>query len=177
MLLQIRAAQFDDELLLTLMAEVTATINSRPIATVSADIDEPVPLSPSVLLTMKQKPLLAPPGVFVREDLYARKRWRRVQYLADQFWLRWKREYLQNLPSRPKWHERERNLVDGDVVLVKDRDLHCNEWSMARVTESIKSEDGEVRKAKVVIFKEGSKKTVFRPISELILLISALNEQ
>ena len=177
MLLKIGAAQFDDELLLTLMAEVTATVNSRPIATVSADIDEPVPLSPSMLLTMKQKPLLAPPGVFVREDLYARKRWRRVQYLADQFWLRWKREYLQNLQSRPKWHERERNLVDGDVVLVKDRDLHRNDWSMGRVTDSIKSEDGEVRKAKVAIFKEGNKKTVFRPISELILLISAPSEQ
>ncbi|CAB3978894.1 PREDICTED: uncharacterized protein LOC107357656 [Paramuricea clavata] len=63
------------------------------------------------------------------------------------------------------------------VVLVKDRDLHRNDWSMGRVTESIKSEDGEVRKAKVVIFKEGSKKTVFRPISELILLISAPSEQ
>jgi hypothetical protein len=42
---------------------------------------------------------------------------------------------------------------------------------MGRVTDSIKSEDGEVRKAKVVIFKEGNKKTVFRPISELIVLV------
>ncbi|CAB3978786.1 Hypothetical predicted protein, partial [Paramuricea clavata] len=58
----------------------------------------------------------------------------------------------------PKWQEREKNLVDGDVVLVKDRDLHRNDWSMGRVMESIKSEDGEVRKAKVVISKEGSKK-------------------
>ena len=67
--------------------------------------------------------------------------------------------------------------MDGDVVLVKDKDLHRNGWSMGRVTDSIKSEDGEVRKAKVMIFKEGSKKTVFRPISELVLLLSAPNEQ
>ena len=92
MLLKIGAAQFDDELLLTLMAEVTAIVNNRPIAAVTVDIDEPLPLSPSMLLTMKSKPLLAPPGVFVKEDLYARKRWRRIQYLADQFWLRWKPE-------------------------------------------------------------------------------------
>ncbi|XP_028412002.1 uncharacterized protein LOC114534734 [Dendronephthya gigantea] len=175
MLLKIGAAQFDDELLLTLMAEVTAIVNNRPIATVSADIDDPLPLSPSMLLTMKQKPLLPPPGIFVREDLYARKRWRRVQYLADQFWSRWKREYLQNLQTRPKWNERERNLFDGDVVLVKDKDLHRNDWSMGKVIESIKSEDGEARKAKVAIFKDGCKKTVYRPISELVLLLPASN--
>jgi hypothetical protein len=32
-----------------------------------------------------------PPGIFVKEDLYLRKRWKRIQFLADQFWVRWKR--------------------------------------------------------------------------------------
>ena len=85
---KIGASQLDDELLLTLMAEVSSTVSSRPITVVAADVDEPVLLSPLMLLTMKPKPLLPPPGIFVREDLYARKRWRKVQYLAEQFWLR-----------------------------------------------------------------------------------------
>ena len=88
MLLKIGAFQLDDELLLTLTAEVSSTVNSRPITVVAADVDEPVPLSPSMLLTMKPKPFLPPPGVFARENLYARKRWRRVQYLVEQLWLR-----------------------------------------------------------------------------------------
>jgi hypothetical protein len=58
-LLKIGAAQFDDELLLTLMTEVTATVNSRPIATVSADIDEPIPLSPSMLLSLHHQAYLS----------------------------------------------------------------------------------------------------------------------
>jgi hypothetical protein len=177
MLLKIGAAQLDDELLLTLMAEVSSIVNNRPITAVSADTDTPVPLSPSMLLTMKQKPLLSPPGVFVREDLYTRKRWRRVQYLAEQFWLRWKREFLQNLQSRTKWNERERNLACGDVVLLKDKDLHRNDWSLGRVTEGIESEDGKVRKARIMTFREGTKKTVFRPINELVLLLSTSSEQ
>ena len=126
---------------------------------------------------MKPKPLLPPPGVFVREDLYARKRWRRVQYLAEQFWLRWKREFLQNLQQRTKWNEKERNLANGDVVLVKDKELHRNDWSLGRVTEAIESEDGRVRKARVRTFREGTKKIVLRPISELVLLLSTLSEQ
>ena len=150
MLLKIGAAQLDDELLLMLMAEVSSIVNNRPITAVSADTDNPVPLSPSMLLTMKQKPLLSPPGVFVREDLYTRKRWRRVQYLAEQFWLRSKREFLQNLQSRTKWNERERILACGDVVLLKDKDLHRNDWSLGRVTEGVESEDGKVRKARIM---------------------------
>ena len=127
---------------------------------------------------MKPKPLLPPPGVFVREDLYARKRWRRVQYLVDQFWLCWKREFLQNLQQRTKWNEKERNLANGDVVLVKDKELHRNGWSLGKkVMEAIESEDSRVRKARVRIFREGTKKIVLRPISELVLLLSTSSEQ
>ncbi|KAJ8385750.1 hypothetical protein AAFF_G00182680 [Aldrovandia affinis] len=32
--------------------------------------------------------LLLPPGLFCKDDLYMRKRWRQVQYLADLFWRR-----------------------------------------------------------------------------------------
>ena len=92
-----------NELLVTLMAEVTAIVNARPITTIPSDSDEPQPLSPAMLLTMKVQPLSFPPGEFVAADLYSRCHWRRVQYLADQFWVRWKREYVQTLQKRSKW--------------------------------------------------------------------------
>ena len=41
---------------------------------------------------------------------------------------------------------------------------------MGRITEAIKSDDGKVRKANVVVMKEG-KKTLLRPIKELIFLV------
>lgn len=84
MFAELGSAQLTHELLVTLMAEVTAILNARPIALVPTDVEEPQPLSPSMLLTMKARPSGTPPGVFVRTDLYARRRWRRVQYLADQ---------------------------------------------------------------------------------------------
>ena len=54
---------------------------------------------------------LPPPGKFVREDLYGQKRWRQVQYLAEQFWSRWRKEYLHDITVRQRWHTPKRILL------------------------------------------------------------------
>ena len=46
------------------------------------------------LLTGKTKLILPPPGKFQREGTYCKRRWRRVQHIADDFWNRCSREYL-----------------------------------------------------------------------------------
>ena len=81
--------QLDDESFRTLMKEIQAIVNSRPLALNDMSrpsTDSPQSLTPNHLLTMKTKVLMPPPGVFLREDLYLRKRWRRVQHLANLFW-------------------------------------------------------------------------------------------
>lgn len=167
-------AQLTHKILVTLMAEVAAIVNARPIATIPSDTsDDPQPLSPSMILTMKSRPLGPPPGEFLPADLYVRRRWRRVQYLADQFWTRWRREYLQSLQARSKWHHRKRNPRVGDVVIVRDEDQQRNDWPLGRVTEAYESKDGIVRKAMIVVRKDGKLKTVLRPIKEVVLLIPA----
>ena len=161
------------ELLSTFMAEVTAIVNARPIAALPSDVDDPQPLSPAMLLTMKARPFGPPPGEFIPDDLYARQRWRRVQYLADQFWAKWRREYLQNLQHRHKWNHPKTNLNDGDVVLVKDDSKYRNDWPMGRVVEAVKSKDNRVRKATIMILSNGKKTVLLRPIKDLILLVPA----
>ena len=59
------------------------------------------PLTPNHLLLLKPNGLL-PPGVFDKRDLYFRKQWRQVQYLANVFWSRWIKEYLPTLQHRQK---------------------------------------------------------------------------
>lgn len=96
---------------------------------------------------MKSKVPLPPPGVFVKEDLYATKRWRRVQYLVEQFWGRWKKEYLLNISTR--WHLPQRNLRANDIVIIKDDNLPRNHWQLGRVVENVQESDGLVRRVKV----------------------------
>ena len=73
-----------DESLITLMCKVEAIINSRPLTTVSNDPDNLEPLTPNHFLLMKTNSFL-PPGVFDPTDIYSRKQWIRVQYLAYVF--------------------------------------------------------------------------------------------
>src|SRR4029434_7397694 len=89
--------RLNDASLRTFFYEAMTIVNNRPL-TVDG-INDPKglePLTPNHLLTMKSFMSLPPPGVFVEEDLYMRKRWRQVQYLCEQFWGRWKKEYLAN---------------------------------------------------------------------------------
>ena len=90
------------------------------------------PLSPANILTMKL--VMPPPGKFLRPDLYCRRRWRRAQHIANEFWSRWKKGYLQSLQERQKWNARRRNFVIGEIVLLKTMDVSRNKWPMARVT-------------------------------------------
>ena len=90
----------NDESFRTLLVEVEAIMNSRPITTDGINNPDSLPLSPINLLTMKSMVIRPPPGVFQKEDLYCRRRWRRVQHLSNEFWSKWRREYLQLLQNR-----------------------------------------------------------------------------
>ena len=83
----------DEEGLHTVLCEVEAILNSRPITKASTDPNDLEALTPNHLWFLKTKPSL-PPGQFQREDIYARRRWRQVQYMSDLFWKRWTKEYL-----------------------------------------------------------------------------------
>ena len=116
----------------------------------------------------------------MREDIYCRKRWRRVQYVLNQFWLRWRTEYLQNLQIRQKWIHPQRNLQEGDLVLIKDDNSPRNQWPLARIVEVQKSEDGLVRTAKIQIgtsdLSDHGKRRhapsyLVRPIQKIVLVL------
>ena len=167
--------RLDSLSLRTFFYEAMATVNSRPLTTTGSKYMEL--LTPNHLITMKGKTLTQPPGVFVKEDVYARKRWRRVQYLSQQFWNRWRREYLTNLHLRQKWQTPRRNLQVGDVVLLVDDDKPRNVWSLARVNEAISDMDGFVRKVKIQLQEcdkvgKQNRLTVLEcPIQKLVVLI------
>ena len=162
----------DTSSLRTLLYECMYMVNSRPLTTQQLTTDsviQPQPLTPNNLLTMKNQPLQAPPGNFDEADMYSRKRWRRVQYLCEQFWSRWKPEYLQSLQKRSKWRDIKQNLEPGDVVLLKDKDLPRCQWKLGRIVKVLPSHDELVRKVEL---RTGGGQIYQRPIHNLILLVA-----
>ena len=103
-LLKTHGECLENESLLNVMTEVEGNLNSRPL-TVEAlnDLTSLQPLSPANILIMKSKVVSPPPGEFSKPDIYSRKRWRRIQHIANEFWSLWKKEYLQSLQERQKW--------------------------------------------------------------------------
>ena len=85
----------DDEHLSTLFCEVESIVNGRSLTVLSDDPKDESPLTSNHLLLLRGGPEL-PPGQFDQSDIY-RRRWRHVQFLSDQFWRRWVREYLPTL--------------------------------------------------------------------------------
>lgn len=156
----------DDECLQTLLCEVEAVINSRPLTKLSDDVDDLEPLTPNQLLLLKGKPAL-PPGMFQKEDLYCKRRWRQVQYISDIFWKRWSREYLPLLQERQKWLEKKRNVKEGDIVLIVDERAPRGSWLMGKVEKTLPDALGFVRRVLV----KTKTNTLERPIDKLCLLL------
>ena len=163
----VKEQSLDDESLQTLLCECESFINGRPLTTVSDDPKDLEPLSPNHLLLLRSETPL-PPGLFLKSDTYSRRRWRQVQYLADVFWGRWKREYLPLLQSRQKWFRPKKNFAVGDTVIVVDETLPRNAWAIGRITEVFPDKYGFVRRVKV----KTKTSTLERPISKLCLLES-----
>ena len=173
-LLKNNAHILNDESLHTLLLEAEAIVNSRPLTTENINDPDSLPLSPSHLLTMKAKVILPPPGVFQKEDLYARKRWRRVQHLANEFWRRWRKEFLNHLQQRQKWTAVQRNFQVGDIVLLRDDTEIRNHWPRGIVVETFPDSEGLVRTVNLRLANTRTIST--RPITKLVLLMSANSE-
>ena len=166
-LLQEHGTRLDPESFHTLICEVESIMNSRPLTTASGDPKDLAPLTPSHLLTGKSSITLPPAGVFQRDDVYMRRRWRRVQYLANQFWSRWKKEYLLGLQQRQKWQRPSRNLQADDIVLIKDESLPRNCWSLGRVLTVETDNKGFVR----AVTLKTQNTELRRPVHKLVLLV------
>ncbi|XP_035657338.1 uncharacterized protein LOC118403009 [Branchiostoma floridae] len=156
----------DDEGLRTLFCEVEYIINGRPITAVSMDINDVEALTPNHLLTMRSGPSL-PPSLTDKSDLYAKRRWKQVQYLADQFWKRWTREYLTALQERQKWGKVRRNFAVGDIVIMKDDQTPRGAWPRGKIVQVMPDRRGLVRRVQV----KTQRNILERPIDKLVCIL------
>ena len=170
MLLQHSHKDLTHEVLTTLMAEVCAIVNNRPLVEVSNDLESPMLLTPSMLLTMKNVSDVNPFPPFSSKDML-RSTWKHVQKLADEFWRRWKVEYLHSLQIRKKWQNHSVNLKPGDLVLVKDSSCPRNEWPTGIIEKTFPSQDGNIRKVEVAVIKDNKRLVYVRPVTELVTLL------
>ncbi|KRZ81507.1 hypothetical protein T08_10118, partial [Trichinella sp. T8] len=145
----------------TVLCEIEARINSRPLTFVGDDPNDPNPLTPFHFLIGREyrnvhetphgEDIDPPYGAPTTKELSRRWKYRRT--LVDNMWKRWKNEYVVNLSQRKKWTKSKQEPHVGDIVLVSEDDVPTHMWPMARVIEVYPGSDGVVRTVKVKTLK------------------------
>ena len=115
------------EELTTVLVQVEACLNSRPIVALLAD-DDGVD-APTQGHFLVGRPLEALPTSTDHSLLH---RWHLCQGILRHFWKRWSSEYLVSVRKSYKWHQHSRNLTARDVVLIKEDGFGPTKYSNDR---------------------------------------------
>ncbi|KAK3726800.1 hypothetical protein QZH41_007204 [Actinostola sp. cb2023] len=119
----------NDEVLNTVFTEAERVSNSRPLTRNPSTPDDDEALTPNHFLNIRPSTNI-PPGVVDEKDKFSRKCWRQAQLLSNHYWNRWLKEYVPSLQERQKWHQKQRNLCENDLVLVADDNVPRNKWTL-----------------------------------------------
>ncbi|XP_062538691.1 uncharacterized protein LOC134206966 [Armigeres subalbatus] len=149
----------------TIVQQVAAILNSRPLTPLSNDPNDFSVLTPGHFLI--GRPLIAVPEPDLQDIPENRlSSWQKSQDFIQKLWRSWKTHYLSDLHNRTKWTKQRDNIKIGTMVIVKEDNLPPQKWQLARVVEIFPGSDGNVRVV-TVRTKDGSFK---RAISKICVL-------
>ncbi len=165
--------------LLTLLTEIEAVLNSRPISYIYSDIDSDEVLRPCDLLQPSGEIGMPDfnedpddpeylPRLSASDKLL--KFWKSSLVHLDKFWSLWHDEYLPSLRERTQTELKQPRVTakdvpkNGDVVLIHQENVPRGGWKYGRIQELIQSRDGKIRSAKVML---QSRSVLLKPINRL----------
>ncbi|XP_046145649.1 uncharacterized protein LOC123988934 [Osmia bicornis bicornis] len=153
------------EELTTLLIQVEAILNSRPLCPLTEDPEDLSALTPGHFLIGDALTSVPEPSLtsIVSSRL---SRWQLIQQKVQHFWTRWAAECLHNYQTISKWHHPSHELKVGSLVLLTDERLPPSKWPLARILQLHPGKDGLTR---VVTLKTVSS-TLQRPITKLAVL-------
>ncbi|XP_053390067.1 uncharacterized protein LOC128552993 [Mercenaria mercenaria] len=145
------------ETLQTIVTEIEAIMNDRPLTYISSNFDDPEPLTPAHLLYGRR--ITSLPFSDYDNDISSHqinigninfnKRAKVVAMAIQHFWKRWKSEYLTSLREHYQTTGRNsRSIKVGDIVQIHD-DCPRTRWKLAVVEELLPGNDGITRAAKI----------------------------
>ncbi|RCN29253.1 integrase core domain protein [Ancylostoma caninum] len=166
----------------TLMTEIEAMINSRPLAYSGSTIDDSLVIRPIDFLIPQAKLGLLPekehdendndytPTITTKTDS--------IQHLSEtnnyltKLWTMWREQYLLELRNLHEKRIRQRSFTRktpkiGEVVLIMDNDVSRGSWPMGIVTTLLKGPDEEIREVEL---RTANREHIKRSINMLVPL-------
>ncbi|KAG5884456.1 hypothetical protein JTB14_010322 [Gonioctena quinquepunctata] len=154
-------SQLTFEELSTVLAQIEAILNSRPLCPISSDPKDLEVLTPGHFLigrSLTSYPELD--ATHLPENRLAF--WQRCSQIQQSFWKRWTVEYLNRLQNRENGCLLPKIWKINELVLLKEDDVPPLKWPLARIVEIIPGSDQRIRAVKL-----RTKESVFvRPITK-----------
>lgn len=163
----LRVLQHDE--FVTVLVQIEACLNSRPLTPLSSDPNDLEVLTPGHFLVQRPLAAVAEPDLAeVPENRLSA--WQRTQDFVQQIWRKWSTQYLSDLHNRTRWTRQRNNLSCGMMVLLKEENLPPQMWHLGRVTDIRTGSDGNVRVAVVRtkdgVYERGISKICILPIAD-----------
>ncbi|XP_046802094.1 uncharacterized protein LOC124418771 [Lucilia cuprina] len=150
------------EELTTLLAQIEAVLNSRPLCALSDDPSDVNAITPAHFLIGSALNAVPEPSV-LDFSVSRLSRLQLIQQMIESFWKRWSNEYLQRFRSMSKWKQQENSIKKGSLVLIADERYPPMKWPLGRILEVHPGPDGLIR---VVTVKTASS-TLKRPLVKI----------
>ncbi|XP_060831545.1 uncharacterized protein LOC132915753 [Bombus pascuorum] len=149
----------------TLIIEIEAILNSRPLTPISSDPNDLLVLTPGhfligdSLMSLRERDFRDVPSNRL-------SRWQHLQQIRQHFWNRWHKEYLNELSNRSKWNKGGHNIQEGAIVILREDNVPSMQWPLGRVIKVHPGDDGVIRTATI----QTAKNIVDRGIKRLVPL-------
>lgn len=156
---------FTYEEISTIVIQIEAVLNSRPLCPIFEDISNYSALTPGHFLIGEAPTFLPEPNLSF-EPMSRLLRWQLLRQRVEHFWSRWSIECLQCYLTVSKWHHPSNEIKRGSLVLITDQRYSSGKWPLARVMELHPGPDGLTR----VVTLKTSNTTYKRPIAKISIL-------
>ncbi|XP_058836858.1 uncharacterized protein LOC131693220 [Topomyia yanbarensis] len=133
---------------LTVLTQIEANMNARPLTPLSDDPTELDVLTPSHFLTGSSSTSLPDPD-YTKVPSNRLKHYQQLQQLIQKHWIRWRNEYLTELNVQRKKSPATMHVRVGQIVLVHDESKPSIAWPLARIEAITPGQDNIVRVATV----------------------------
>lgn len=169
----LKEAYLNYEEMNTLLVQIEAILNSRPLCQQSDDPCDYQALSPAHFLIGRELTAVAEP-LYQRLRESSLSRYQLVQKHKQTFWRRWSNDYVTEQQRRGKWNKSPSPIKNGMLVILKEENMPPQTWRLGRIDDVYPGSDGVVR---VVKIRTSNGSTFDRPTTQIAILPIEDNEE
>nr|CAD2183552.1 unnamed protein product [Meloidogyne enterolobii] len=165
------------EEMITFTTEVEGILNMRPLTAIEENPDIPgiIPLRPVDFLCPRRNLCLDLEIPRTNESINYSIKYKdsfiHTEFLLNELWKRWKKEYLIWLRDKSQWSmkgprlQTKREPKIGEIVILEEEFVPRNFWKIVKIVELLDTKDGRCVRNVKILMPNGS--IISRPINKL----------